>query len=114
MPCLRRTYNQCEVLLATAIENESVTKDMCMQFLEVSDEMYRATNFRNILARAAARQHLAMFYATEGNRELTIKTFQDLLSELNAATEQYGHNPDWDEYIEGVSETLKDIQSLQS
>ena len=109
MPCLYRTYNQCEMQLAVALEEETVTKELCLHYMELSDEMIRVKNFKNILARAAARHRLAYFYITEGNYAEGKQTLQALLAELNEATGQYGHNEDWDEYINGVSEVLMDF-----
>lgn len=106
MPCLYRTYNQCEMQLAMALEEESVTKELCLQYLALSDEMIRVHNFKNILARAAARHRLAFFYISEGDSAKGKQTLRELLLELNEATEQYGHNEDWDEYIKGVSAVL--------
>lgn len=94
------------MMLAVALENETVTMKLCLQFMELSDKLYRANNFINYLARAAARHRLAAFYATEGDRENSKRYMQALVSELEEATKQYGHNEDWDEYINGVSEVL--------
>ncbi len=109
MPCLYRTYNQCEMILGVALENETATKELCLYFLKLSDELYRANNFINYLARAAARHRLALFYADEGDFNMYKRYMIELLSELQQATKQYGHNEDWDEYLNGISKELDDL-----
>ena len=94
-------------MLGVALENVTATKELC--FLQLSDELYRANNFINYLARAAARHRLATFYTDEGDLDMSKRYMTELLSELQEATERYGHNEDWDEYLNGVSMELNDL-----
>lgn len=97
-------------MLASAIENETVTKELCLKYLELSDDIFRHTkNISNYLARAAARNHLAAIYTNEGDLNTAKRYLVELVSELQDAMERYGHNEDWDEYIYGVSEILNDL-----
>lgn len=95
------------MILGVALENGTTTKELCLGFLQLSDELYRANNFINYLARAAARHRLATFCIDEGDLDMAKRYMTELLSELQQATERYGHNEDFDEYINGVSQELK-------
>ena len=97
------------MMLGVALENGTATKELCLCFLQLSDELYRANKFMNYLARAAARHRLSAFCEQEGELELSKTYMSELLLELQEATERYGHNEDWDEYLNGVSKELDDL-----
>ncbi len=60
-------------MLGVALKNGTATKELCQCFLQLSDELYRANNFINYLARAAARHRLASFCIDEGDLDMSKK-----------------------------------------
>ena len=95
--------------MADAIRDNKLTKELCKQFLQVSDCMFVHTEKVNPLARAAVRHRLAYMYMDEGDEELGIRLLEDMIEELVKTTQKFGHNTDWDEYLINVSKELCEL-----
>lgn len=102
-------YSQCEQRVTNAFRDNNVTKELCQQFMLLSDCMYARTGKANILARAAVRHRLAHMCFEEDNESLALQLLEDLIEELVKTTQRFGHDPDWDEYLTKVSEELCEI-----
>lgn len=109
MRCLIEKYFQCENEVSDAIRDNTLTKELCRRFLQISDCMFAHTEKVNPLARAAVRHRLAMMSFEDGDKDLAIMLLEDMIEELVKMTNKFGHNEDWDEYLIGVSEWLCDI-----
>lgn len=104
--CLVEKYYQCEQQVADAIRDDCLTKELCIEFLKLSDCMFVHTEKVNTLARAAVRHRLAYMCFDENDEELAISLLEDMIDELVKTTNKFGHNEDWDEYLINVSEEL--------
>ena len=106
---LEQKYHQIEQQVADAIRDNKLTKELCKQFLQVSDCMFVHTEKVNPLARAAVRHRLAYMYMDEGDEELGIRLLEDMIEELVKTSQKFGHNADWDEYLINVSKELCEL-----
>jgi len=109
-PCmLPKYYAQCEQAVADAIRDNNLTKELCEQFLLLSDCMFVRTEKVNTLARAAVRHRLAYMYLNEGDEQTALQLLENMIEELVKTTQHFGHQPDWDEYLINVSGELCDF-----
>ena len=107
--CIVKRYFECEQQVADAIRDNTLTKELCKQFLQVSDCMFVHTEKVNPLARAAVRHRLAYMCIEEGDEESGIRLLEDMIEEVVKTTQKFGHEADWDEYLIKVSEELCEI-----
>lgn len=103
---IRTDYFNFENEVSEAIHHETLTKEHCCHFLYLSDEMFEFSRYASVLARAAVRHQLGLFWLNEQNEKKVILNLQYMIDELLDATEKFGRNADWDEYLRNVPEIL--------
>ena len=99
---IRTDYFNFENEVSEAIHHETLTKEQCCHFLYLSDEMFEISRYASVLARAAVRQQLGLFWINEQNEKKVVLNLQYMIDELLDATEKFGRNKDWDEYLRDV------------
>ncbi len=99
-------YFNFEDEVSEAIHHETLTKEQCCHFLYLSDEMFEFSRYASVLARAAVRHQLGLFWLNEQNEKKVILNLQYMIDELLDATEKFGRNEDWDEYLRNVPGVL--------
>lgn len=99
-------YFNFEDEVSEAIHHETLTKEQCCHFLYLSDEMFEFSRYASVLARAAVRHQLGLFWLNEQNEKKVILNLQYMIDELLDATEKFGRNEDCDEYLRNVPEVL--------
>lgn len=99
-------YFNFEDEVSEAIHHEMLTKEQCCHFLYLSDEMFEFSRYASVLTRAAVRHQLGLFWLNEQNEKKVILNLQYMIDELLDATEKFGRNADWDEYLRNVSGVL--------
>lgn len=103
---IRADYFNIENEVSEAIHHETLTKEQCCHFLYLSDEMFEISRYASVLARAAVRQQLGLFWINEQNEKKVVLNLQYMIDELLDATEKFGRNKDWDEYLRDVPGVL--------
>lgn len=109
MYCIRSQYYGYEQEVAEAIRDNTLTRELCAEFLTISDEMFKRTGEVNTLARAAVRHRLSAFAMEDGLPDDATEILEQMIEELSRTTQRFGRCEDWDEYLEGVSYQLADI-----
>ena len=99
-------YFNFEDEVSESIHHETLTKEQCCHFLYLSDEMFEFSRYASVLARAAVRHQLGLFWLNEQNEKKVILNLQYMIDELLDATEKFGRNADWDEYLRNVPGVL--------
>ncbi|MBR4913235.1 MAG: hypothetical protein IKZ54_10415 [Bacteroidales bacterium] len=64
--------------------------------------MFDFSRYASVLARAAVRHQLGLFWLKEQNETKVILNLQYMIDELLDSTEKFGRNEDWDEYLRNV------------
>ena len=103
---IRTDYFNFENEVSEAIHHETLTKEQCCHFLYLSDEMFEFSRYASVLARAAVRHQLGLFWLKEQNEKKVILNLEYMIDELLDATEKFGRNADWDEYLRNVPGVL--------
>ena len=103
---IRTDYFNFENEVSEAIHHETLTKEQCCHFLYLSDEMFEFSRYASVLARAAVRHQLGLFWLRERNEKKVILNLEYMIDELLDATEKFGRNADWDEYLRDVPGVL--------
>ena len=106
LSCITTDYFDFENEVGEAILHETLTKEQCCHFLYLSDEMFEISRYASVLARAAVRQQLGLFWINEQNEKKVVLNLQYMIDELLDATEKFGRNKDWDEYLRDVPGVL--------
>lgn len=120
LSCITTDYFDFENEVGEAILHEALTKEQSCHFLYLSDEMFEFSRYASVLARAAVRHQMGVFWLKERNEKKVILNLQYMIDELLDATEKFGRNADWDEYLRNVPEVLchyyndkRDIENLK-
>lgn len=103
---VKTAYNKFEWQIVAGLKNNTLTKEQCLRFLCLSDELFVHTRYANMVARASLRDKLATLYSDEQNWEKIVRVLRYTIDELLDAKRKFGQCEDWNNFLIDAADGL--------